>query len=241
MERGDHIYVDLGSYKQHGIYIDKSLVIYWTDRDSKSGRVCQASLAEFEQGKKHKVRHYSCRCIDRDKTVKKAKARLKERKLKYKFINSKDFAIYCRTSLKMGDHIYADYGHCFHHGIYCGDDSVIHYIDGKIVRHNSLSRFAKKQRIRVKRHRRYFSQTRVLRRAKRRLGERKYNLAFNNCEHFASWCKTGNPKSDQVKNPPKSIGKGINSGIKKVRNITEKIRRRTVNKARKLIRVRAPW
>lgn len=198
MKKGDHIYVDLGSYKQHGIYIDKSSVIYWAERGSKRSRICEASLAEFEQGEKHKVRHYSCRRIDRDKTVKKAKARLK--KLKYEFLNSKDFAIYCRTGLKMGDHIYANYGFFFHHGIYCGDDVVIHYINGRIIRHSSLSRFAKKQRIHVKQHRRSFSQTRVIKRARRRLGERKYNVLFNNCEHFANWCKTGRSRSRQVGN-----------------------------------------
>lgn len=35
-------------------------------------------------------------------------------------------------------------------------------------------------------------------RAKSRLGEDKYNLAFNNCEHFAIWCKTGIKESSQV-------------------------------------------
>ena len=36
-------------------------------------------------------------------------------------------------------------------------------------------------------------------RAESRLGEHKYNLLFNNCEHFASWCKTGVSESQQVK------------------------------------------
>ncbi len=35
-------------------------------------------------------------------------------------------------------------------------------------------------------------------RAKSKLGENKYNLALNNCEHFAIWCKTGIYKSTQV-------------------------------------------
>ena len=29
----------------------------------------------------------------------------------------------------------------------------------------------------------------TLRRAMGRLGEQDYNLLFNNCEHFATWCK----------------------------------------------------
>lgn len=35
-------------------------------------------------------------------------------------------------------------------------------------------------------------------RAKSRLGEEKYALPFNNCEHFAIWCKTGVKESHQV-------------------------------------------
>jgi hypothetical protein len=31
-----------------------------------------------------------------------------------------------------------------------------------------------------------------------RLGEQRYNLVFNNCEHFAIWCKTGRHRSTQV-------------------------------------------
>ena len=31
-----------------------------------------------------------------------------------------------------------------------------------------------------------------------RLGEQDYNLLFNNCEHFANWCKTGRHRSSQV-------------------------------------------
>ena len=31
-----------------------------------------------------------------------------------------------------------------------------------------------------------------------RIGEQKYNLLFNNCEHFANWCKTGRHRSVQM-------------------------------------------
>ena len=30
------------------------------------------------------------------------------------------------------------------------------------------------------------------------MGEEKYNLVTNNCEHFAMWCKTGEAFSGQV-------------------------------------------
>ncbi|MBD1862109.1 lecithin retinol acyltransferase family protein [Trichocoleus desertorum] len=81
MKKGDHIYVDRGSCKQHGIYVGEDLVVYWTDQDSKSGQLCRVSLAEFTQGANSKVRKYACRCIDREKTIKKAETRLKEKSL----------------------------------------------------------------------------------------------------------------------------------------------------------------
>jgi len=38
----------------------------------------------------------------------------------------------------------------------------------------------------------------VVRRARSRLGERSYDLLSNNCEHFCSWCQTGEARSAQV-------------------------------------------
>ena len=43
-----------------------------------------------------------------------------------------------------------------------------------------------------------YSPEETVQRAESRLGERKYNIAKNNCEHFAIWCKTGVSESTQV-------------------------------------------
>lgn len=43
-----------------------------------------------------------------------------------------------------------------------------------------------------------YSPTETVRRAKRKLGEKEYNIITNNCEHFAIWCKTGIEESHQV-------------------------------------------
>ena len=45
-----------------------------------------------------------------------------------------------------------------------------------------------------------YSPEETVRRAESRLGERLYNIATNNCEHFAIWCKTGVSESTQVEN-----------------------------------------
>lgn len=46
---------------------------------------------------------------------------------------------------------------------------------------------------------RIFSDKETVERAMSRLGEDKYNLVTNNCEHFAIWCKTGLSESMLVK------------------------------------------
>lgn len=43
-----------------------------------------------------------------------------------------------------------------------------------------------------------YSAEETVQRAYERLGEDKYSLLFNNCEHFAIWCKTGISQSHQV-------------------------------------------
>lgn len=43
-----------------------------------------------------------------------------------------------------------------------------------------------------------YSSEETERRASSRVGEKKYNVALRNCEHFAIWCKTGMSASTQV-------------------------------------------
>ena len=50
----------------------------------------------------------------------------------------------------------------------------------------------------AKRKMKLYSAKDTMDRALSRLGENKYNLIFNNCEHFAIWCKTGISESYQV-------------------------------------------
>ena len=45
-----------------------------------------------------------------------------------------------------------------------------------------------------------YSPEETVQRAESRLGERNYNIATNNCEHFAIWCKTGISESTQIEN-----------------------------------------
>lgn len=87
-----------------------------------------------------------------------------------------------------------------HHGIDCGDGTVIHYRKPReTVEKTSLETFSRSQKIYIRTYPvRYIPET-TLQRAESRLGERKYNLLFNNCEHFATWCVTGVSDSRQVR------------------------------------------
>ena len=87
-----------------------------------------------------------------------------------------------------------------HHGIDLGDGSVAHYLEGREILRSPLEEFGRGQPISIVSYPEgsCSSAAVTLRRALGRLGEQRYNLLFNNCEHFAHWCKTGRHRSVQV-------------------------------------------
>ena len=85
-----------------------------------------------------------------------------------------------------------------HHGIDLGDGTVAHYLEGREILRSPLEEFSQGQPVRVIDHAEASPVGVTLRRAMGRLGEADYNLLFNNCEHFATWCKTGRHRSGQV-------------------------------------------
>jgi len=90
-----------------------------------------------------------------------------------------------------------------HHGIDCGDGTVIHQRKRtETIERTSLATFMNeaKSKVYVRHYPVCFIPDVVVQRAQSRLGEKNYNLLFNNCEHFATWCKTGVSESRQVKN-----------------------------------------
>jgi hypothetical protein len=113
-----------------------------------------------------------------------------------------------RKKFKLGDHLYVDFGIFFHHGIYVGRGKVIEYSTCEVCK-VSLRRFSRGRRILVKSYRRCSSARRTIARAYRRLGEKKYSLWTNNCEHFATWCKTGRSRCKQLEHPERCILKFV--------------------------------
>lgn len=101
-----------------------------------------------------------------------------------------------------GDHVWVKRRGYTHHGVDAGDGTVIHYTGNPWQRNSA----AKVERWTTEK----FSKgaplnyiggedpDAAIRRAESRLGEARYNLVTNNCEHFARWCVEGEPRSPQV-------------------------------------------
>jgi Lecithin retinol acyltransferase len=93
-----------------------------------------------------------------------------------------------------------------HHGIYVGGNRVVHYagwsraaLTCRPVEEVSLEQFADGRSVAVLVDGPvHFSPTEVVARARSRLGEDRYRVASNNCEHFCHWCLTGENRSAQV-------------------------------------------
>jgi len=93
-----------------------------------------------------------------------------------------------------------------HHGIYIGDGKVIHYsgfADGMCsgpIEEISLQDFLQGNKYVFIRDysKEKFTGEEIVRRAKTRLGEDKYNIFTNNCEHFATWATQDVEASSEI-------------------------------------------
>ena len=98
-----------------------------------------------------------------------------------------------------GSHLVSSRFGYTHHGIYVGNGEVVHYLLDEGVTLSDLEEFSRGNAVRVRTHPGApYSGEECARRALSRLGEDEYNLVFNNCEHFATWCATGEQRSPQV-------------------------------------------
>jgi len=111
-----------------------------------------------------------------------------------------------------GAHIYVDRGLYSHHGIDCGDGTVIDFAgqgEGKttpVVRHVMLWEFAQGAPVRIRPYGPRYEPDDVVARAASTVGQSSYDLFFNNCEHFATWCVAGEHVSTQVDAVGSAVG-----------------------------------
>lgn len=112
-------------------------------------------------------------------------------------------------NLTAGSHIKTSRLGYSHHGIYCGNGKVVHYsgfaqaFKKGALEVTTLDRFLGGETecyiVKHPSHKIKYSKSEIVERAFSRIGEDSYNLAFNNCEHFATWCVTGKGESKQVR------------------------------------------
>ena len=113
--------------------------------------------------------------------------------------------------MEPGDHIMIDRGGWAHHGIYVGDNNVVHWrgepiekltgVKTPVIVMQDLEEFGPMDKIVVIGYDvdiAILERDDVVSRALHKVGMTDYNLAHNNCEHFAIWCKTGLHESTQV-------------------------------------------
>lgn len=116
-----------------------------------------------------------------------------------------------------------------HHGIHVGGGRVVHYaglsrlmlLRGP-VRETTLEDFAGGRPVAIK-HRPLprFSPEEIVARARSRLGENRYRLTTNNCEHFAEWCLSGESRSEQVERYARAARATLASLGRRVRAVFE--------------------
>jgi Lecithin retinol acyltransferase len=105
----------------------------------------------------------------------------------------------------LGAHLVVRRGCYLHHGIYVGAGRVIHYsaralsLMRRPVEEVSLACFSRSRIVCIRAHvPGTYQPTEIVRRARSRLGEDRYRLLTNNCEHFCEWCARGEHRSTQI-------------------------------------------
>jgi hypothetical protein len=92
-----------------------------------------------------------------------------------------------------------------HQGIYVGGGYVVHYagyVHGLLrrpVEEVEIARFRNGRPLWVAADiQPIYDRSEVVQRARSRVGERRYRLLTNNCEHFCEWCLNGQQRSYQI-------------------------------------------
>ncbi|MEX3936404.1 lecithin retinol acyltransferase family protein [Paraburkholderia phymatum] len=105
----------------------------------------------------------------------------------------------------LGSHLVTQRCGYEHHGVYVGRGKVIHYAGFAKSAHRapveevSLEQFADGHVVVVRPHPfPKYSGAETVVRARSRLGENRYRLLTNNCEHFCAWCLLGESRSEQI-------------------------------------------
>ena len=116
-----------------------------------------------------------------------------------------------------------------HHGIYIGAGMVVHYAGlsrvwlARPVEKVSLADFAQDRPVWVHAHLNpRFTPEEIVTRAQSRLGEDRYRITSNNCEHFCEWCVQGQSRSRQIeawRRAPRQLRNRLHVVVRYVRRL----------------------
>ncbi|MGN5478251.1 lecithin retinol acyltransferase family protein [Cupriavidus basilensis] len=130
------------------------------------------------------------------------------------------------VGLTIGSHLVTERFGYTHHGVYAGGGRVVHYaglsrsLQRGPVQEVSLAEFALGRAVWVRQSPgAKFDGTEAVRRAYSRLGEDRYRLISNNCEHFCMWCLYGESRSDQIDGWKSRAIDVLDAGMKAIRRL----------------------
>lgn len=96
-----------------------------------------------------------------------------------------------RHGFLLGEHLFVQRRGFTHHGIYIGDQCVMHYLRKEGVRPIKLKDFRSDGDLFIRKSIKIFDNETIALRAWEREGESDYSVFNNNCEHFCIWCRSG--------------------------------------------------
>jgi hypothetical protein len=113
----------------------------------------------------------------------------------YSISKIKDFYM---TDIPLASHLISPRTGYNHHGLYIGNNTVIHLTRTGIIEAVPMHEFTDGNGYRIQKYHSTFSHQEIIERAKSRLGNSDYSVISNNCEHFINWCLHNSNRSNQV-------------------------------------------
>ncbi|XP_041348599.1 phospholipase A and acyltransferase 1-like [Gigantopelta aegis] len=99
-----------------------------------------------------------------------------------------------------------------HWAVYSYDDQVIHFTDDGWIREVDFEDVKENSQVAYECNYSPFSKEEIVKRARYLKGHRnsgRFNVVFNNCEHFAKWCRYNRIESSQAKAAWASFGTAL--------------------------------
>ncbi len=133
---------------------------------------------------------------------------------------------------KFGDHIKTKIDSVFHHGVFVSENEIIHFCSNEAfsilsndleIKKTNIAVFAQGNKVEVIGYpkSKRLSVEKSVEKARSKIGNKDYDIIFNNCEHFVNSCITGERQSytmNSLKERALKIHKndGINGFIDKL-------------------------